>query len=389
MWRLRRAQALLDLFTRASQDQQWQTAESAARESLVIRSAELGAADPATLVCRYHLAVALHARGRWEESEKELREALERASDVESVRPLAATMRTLLASVLRLEGRLAEAEVEARAAMTSRSTVAGPKGLVPQDVLALVLGDLGRHREAADQLAANVAARTASTGAGHVLVLKGRSDRLQHLAFLGLHEEVVREADAVRVAALGVRGPHALLLELAAANALAMSLSLHGRFQEAEALLRPAVAGGQGEDRFVLVLQLGLARALVGLGRGEEALVVVESSQAIFDQREGAVAHDQSAIMFARAAALLASDRPADAEREARGCLILCSQVLGPSHHRVLEAETLLGMAMARQGRGDQAAPQLQSAHAAWLAHFGQHHHGTERARRALAEAAA
>ena len=384
-----RAQAHLERSRRSGREEQWLEAEAAAREAGLIRAALLGADAPATLECRLAVAQTLFRRHRWEEAERELRESLELARPEESATELTASMRTLLAEVLRAECRLSEAEVEARAAIAARPAAAGPHQGAPQDTLALVLGDLGRHSEAAELLAATAAARTAATGPGHPLVLKGRSDRLQHLAYLGRHEEVVEESSAVRAGAAGAAGLPSVLLDLAAINGLAFSLSLQGRFEDSERLLVPALADGRrlGPDRFVLVLHLGLARALTGQGRAQEALAAVETAQALFDRpQSAALAHDHSAIALARAAALLALGQYADAEREAQHCRDLCGRVLAPAHHRSLEAETLLGMALARTGRRDQAAEHLRTTHDAWRAHFGEQHHGTAQARRSLDE---
>ncbi|MGW0208681.1 hypothetical protein ACWDZ8_23735 [Streptomyces sp. NPDC003233] len=94
--------------------------------------------------------------------------------------------------------------------------------------------DLGRHREAADLLAVTAAARARTAPSDYWLVLKGRSDRLQHLAYLGLHEEVVAEAGTLKSAARGTEGIHRILLPLAVTNGLAFSLSLHGNYEQAD-----------------------------------------------------------------------------------------------------------------------------------------------------------
>ncbi|MDH6145282.1 hypothetical protein P3T35_007337 [Kitasatospora sp. GP30] len=103
------------------------------------------------------------------------------------------------------------------------------------------------------------------------------------------------------------------------------------------------------------MLHLGAARALTGQGRAQEALAAVEEAQDIFDRAPGPgqLAHDMSAIHMARAAALLALQRPAEAEHEARKCLSRCERHLGPAHHRALEAATVLGTALAGLHRTD------------------------------------
>ncbi|GGV07139.1 hypothetical protein GCM10010502_72850 [Kitasatospora aureofaciens] len=153
---------------------------------------------------RLEAAEYLYKQLRWVDAERELRAVLEVATD--GAGSLVCSARTLLAQALRMQGRLQEAESEARSAIAAQP-VPGD-GRDGQDVLALVLGDMGRHQEAADLLAATAAARARITSSGHRLVLKSRSDRLQHLAYLGLHEEVVAEADAVKTAASGTDDIH-------------------------------------------------------------------------------------------------------------------------------------------------------------------------------------
>ncbi|WP_194294333.1 tetratricopeptide repeat protein [Streptomyces sp. RB17] len=297
--------------------------------------------------------------------------------------------RTLLAQALRMQGRLQEAESEARSAIEVQPVPGRFEGRDGRDVLALVLGDLGRHREAADLLSATAAARARITSSDHRLVLKGRSDRLQHLAYLGLHEEVVAEAGALKTAARGAEGIHRLLLPLAVTNGLAFSLSLHGHYEQAEHLLVPVLdeARRRRLGRVLMVLHLGAARALAGQGQAQEALAAVKKAQDIYDQAPGAeaLAHDLSAIFLARAAALLALGRPADAEHEARHCLSQCERHLGRAHHRALEAATVLGAALADLHRNEEAAELLHATHDAWRTHFGHDHHGTIRAGQALA----
>ncbi|MGW2376515.1 MULTISPECIES: tetratricopeptide repeat protein [Kitasatospora] len=336
---------------------------------------------------RLEAAEYLYKQLRWVDAERELRAVLEAAAD--GAGSLVGSARTLLAQALRMQGRLQEAESEARSAIAAQPVPGRFEERDGQDVLALVLGDMGRHQEAADLLAATAAARARITSSGQRLVLKSRSDRLQHLAYLGLHEEVVAEAAAVKTAASGTDDIHRIMLPLAAANGLAFSLSLHGHYEQAEQVLLPVLeeAHRQGLGRFLMVLHLGAARALTGQGRAQEALAAVDQAQETFDRTPGAGAltHDLSAILLARSAALLASSRPADAEHEARRCLSQCERRLGPGHHRALEAATVLGTALADLHRNDEAVELLHTTHDAWHTRFGHDHHGTIRARQLLA----
>ncbi|GAA2741834.1 hypothetical protein GCM10010440_14590 [Kitasatospora cinereorecta] len=385
-WRARRARTLMDRSLHDLRSGRFGEAEAAAREAANIRAEVLGPAAPQTFACRLVVARALYFQQRWAATEQEVRECLALSTATGTGSPVVAQLRTLLASTLCQACRLAEAETEARAAIAARPEGADPGEETPHDVLAMVLGDQGHHAEAAELLETIAAARASRVGAGHPLVLKGRSDRLQCLAYLGRHEEFDAEADALRAAAAELPGVNGVLVSLAVANARAFSLNLRGRFPEAVDVLGPALAKsrqGLRADRFERVLRLGLARALTGQGQAEAAIEEVEAAQTLYDRRPQ-VGHDLSAIHLARADALLALGRAAEAEQESRRCLTVCEQSIGARHHRTLEARTVLGEALAATGRTAEATACLDAVATDWDTHFGSGHHGTVRARTAL-----
>ncbi|MEV6209309.1 tetratricopeptide repeat protein [Kitasatospora sp. NPDC051914] len=305
-----------------------------------------------------------------------------------------AEARTVLAEIVRLSGRTAEAAEVARSALAAEPGAAEYADISARRTLARALGDLGRHSEAAESLA-SLAARTPRTGGTAATHLQDRVNALVHLAYLGRHEEVTREAAAVRIDAASADGEARELVPLSALTSLAFSLSVQGCFQEAEALLRPAVAqtDPRGREQFVRTLQLGLGRALVGQGRAEEAWQIVGGpasaapDEPLVAAAANAAPQDASATALIRATTLLALDRPIDAELEARRCIELCESHLGEFHHRRLEADTALGTALARQGEHDEAVELLTADLHSWHAHFGDEHHGTKAARLALTSA--
>ncbi|HXO25157.1 MAG TPA: hypothetical protein VN870_11270, partial [Streptosporangiaceae bacterium] len=60
-------------------------------------------------------------------------------------------------------------------------------------------------------------------------------------------------------------------------------------------------------------------------------------------------------------------------------------RINGPAHFTTLRAGTLLGSAIARQGRAEEARVQLQASAEAWLEHFGEGHPRTIAAQEELA----
>ncbi|MFD9125836.1 tetratricopeptide repeat protein [Kitasatospora sp. NPDC059571] len=388
---MRQVRAALGRWEQQVEREQWPAAEASAQRAEAAAARRWGADMPITLQCRAAVAVAQVRLGRRAEAEEVLRRSIRAAAGGVSGAAMAQA-RTVLAEVVRLGGGHAEAVETARSALATEpeATVFGP--FSARRTLGLALGDLGRHDEAAACLAAH-AARVPGSGEGAAEHLWARTNRLTHLAYLGRHQEVAEEAAAIGAHTDGVSGSvlaNRELTVLSVRNSLAFSLTAQGRFQEAEAVLRPAVdeALGLGYEPFARTLQLGIARCLVGQGRAGEAWEALAALDGMAE-RTPVSAKEAGAVALGRASALLALDRLADAEQEARRAVELSEGHLGPSHHRRLEAATVLGTALSRRGRAAAAVELLTAGHDAWLAHFGEDHHGTRAARAALAGAGA
>ncbi|MCP2314266.1 tetratricopeptide repeat protein [Kitasatospora paracochleata] len=387
-WRLARAKADLESAERCVRDRRWTQAQETGRKATAAFADLRGPGAAGTLRGRLAVAAALSGQHRWEEAAHELHLAVDAVDPAVHGTLFVVTLRSRLAQALRVTGRLEQAEAEARLALSYPDTPPGRHQVAARDTLALVLGDLGRHREAAELCAVTAAEHVRLAGAGSAaFALKARANRISLLAYVGQHDEVAAEAEAVRAAASALGEPAASQIRLAAALAWATSLSLQGRFQDAEALLRPELAeAGRGlDEEFAVMAQLNLARASGGLGKAEEAWQAVAAAQAVADRMHTVPTGIATALAYARASALLALDRVADADREVRRCLELCESHLSPVHHRTLEARTLLGIVLARRGDREEGAIRLQAALDVWLVHFGDHHHGTASARQALA----
>ncbi|MEV7116961.1 tetratricopeptide repeat protein [Kitasatospora griseola] len=370
---LGRAKELLAEAQKACVAEQFARAEELARQAveLFARAGRRGAEGIA--VGRAVVGAAIRGQGRGAEAEGELRAALT-APGITNVGR--AAVRIELANVLRADRRHDEALEEIRRAVVEGRATLWQLGT--RQAQALLLGETGRHREAAEILADLAAEARRATPPQPQFALATGSNRLTHLAYLGEHAEVDQEAPRLRAAAGTVPEPVATLVRVSAANSLAMSLSLRGRHIEAESLLRETLAGAPDADRFALVLFINLSRALLGQGRTEEAGEAVDAARVIAARLPGLAEHDRSALGLAAANLHLALGQPAEAEQEARQAMARCADA--PAH-RVLELRTALGIAKVRLGRGDGT---LAGAVADWRAHFGEEHHGTVAAREAL-----
>ncbi|KIQ65126.1 hypothetical protein TR51_14025 [Kitasatospora griseola] len=323
-------------------------------------------------VSRAVLVKAVRHQGRLAEAGEELQAGLAAPGITGSGE---AALRIELADALRAELRHAEAlDVIGRVLAVAGTTRWRLKGRQQQ---ALVLGELGRHRQAVEVLA-DLAAE-ARRGAQSEFALAIDSNRLAQLSYLGEHAEVDTEAPRMRAAAGTVAEPGATLVRLAGGNTLAVSLALRGRHVEAERLLRESLAESGLPGPFALTLNVNLSRALLGQGFTDAAVEAVDAARAIADGMPALSNDNRSALGLAAVNLHLALEQPAEAEQQAREALTRCADA--PSH-RVLELRTVLGLAKLRQGRGDST---LAGAVADWRAYFGEEHHGTVAAREALA----
>ncbi|MCL8011370.1 tetratricopeptide repeat protein [Streptomyces sp. AS02] len=241
-------------------------------------------------------------------------------------------------------GRYAEAEGEALAVAAARSRprddMYAPLAL---SIAALATGAQGRHAEALAAYDTVLPAFRRIFGAEHPQTLKLRSDRAQALTALALHAECEAECAAVAQAASRGTGPEMPLIAAAARNGLVFALNAQGRHPEAEALACEALAAHRAPDRFSLVLRLGLARSLNGQARHEEALA--EAGRA--DELRRTLPAEQcrpetGAVELAVATALMGLGRGSEARLRAAAAHDACLASFGPDHRRTVEARALL-----------------------------------------------
>lgn len=248
------------------------------------------------------------------------------------------------ATALYAAGRYAEAEAEARAVAGSRAWMHNdPYELVARNVVALALGSQGRHAEASAEFDALLPEFARVFGAEHVQVLKLRSDRAQALIPHGRYAECEAECAAVARFLAGRAEPEARMIATAACNGLVYALNAQGRFQEAEAVARDALAVRAVPDRISLVLRLGLARSLNGQARYAEALAEVEEVIRLRREQPGDDSRQETgAGELIVAVALLGLGYVADARARAVTAHDALYAAFGPNHYRTAEARSLL-----------------------------------------------
>ncbi|MFF0012428.1 tetratricopeptide repeat protein [Streptomyces sp. NPDC005374] len=243
-------------------------------------------------------------------------------------------------------GRYKEAEAEARAVAASLGTGL-PDGVLALSFAAMSAGAQGRHAEALAEYDALLPVFGRNFGAEHSRTLLLRSNRAQGLIPLARYAECERECAAVARAAVRPAArlgePERSRMIAAARNGQIYAVNAQGRHPEAERLAREALAAHHTEDRFTLGLRLGLARSLNGQARHEEALAEAESADSLSrrlpeEQRRP----ETGAVELAMARALLGLGRGTEAHSKAAIAHDACVATFGPEHYRTVEARDLL-----------------------------------------------
>ncbi|MFG2985996.1 tetratricopeptide repeat protein [Streptomyces sp. NPDC048258] len=248
------------------------------------------------------------------------------------------------ATALYRAGRYAEAEAEARAVAAARSRSRDdPYAPLALNIVALATGAQGRHAEALAACDAALPVLGRIFGAEHPQTLKLRSDRAQVLTALARHTEAEAECAAVVRAATRGTEPEMALVAAAAGNGLIFALNAQGRHPEAEALACKALAARHVPDRLTLVLRLGLARSLNGQARHEAALAEAEGADELRRSLpEEECRSETGAVELAVANALLGLGRGSEARPRAAAARDACLAAFGPDHRRTAEARALL-----------------------------------------------
>jgi tetratricopeptide (TPR) repeat protein len=282
-------------------------------------------------------------------------------------------------------GRAAEVEADARLVMAAYTRV-GPAGepyLSAWQYLAVALANLGRHTEAAEELTECFDAVLAKLGNRNAVVVGLRISRAGQLAYLARYGQAEADYRAalddsrhVRPDAMGDR------LRFAAVNCQVIVLNLRGLPAEAEALALPAIREAESsamQSDISVSLRCGLAQSLNAQERYAEAERILAGLRPQDPDR-------MVSVRLRLATAQLGLGKLAEAEATAQEAVSEGTWAMSPAHYLTLSAGTVLGSALARQGRLDEAQRQLHTNAAAWAEHFGDEHPRTVAARAELAQ---
>lgn len=259
---------------------------------------------------------------------------------------------------------------------------AGEPYLTAAELHASSLDYLGQHARSAEEFAALIDATAPVYGDTDFRVIRYRLGRAAELCYLGQYEDA-EDIFSTAVSRSAKVPPYQgqAALRLAAISGLVGISNMRGAYADAESLARSAIGEipklAKWRSRFTVVFQIGIGSSLNGRQRYSEALLAVQGLRPTYVQ-------DIVALLDALSTAHIGTGQFADAEIVARNAVMTGESGLSAAHYLTLQSGVLLGIALARQGKLDDAKSQLQASVSAWLEHFGGQHPRTVAAQRAL-----
>ncbi|MEY9872765.1 tetratricopeptide (TPR) repeat protein [Streptacidiphilus sp. MAP12-33] len=257
-------------------------------------------------------------------------------------------LRFRLAAALRATGAVAESGEQAALVVAARERLGSSQTLVQAWVLhADALDRVGRHDEAAEAWA-GLTTLADSDDDRRALTRVSQARRAAALCHAERFGEAEAEVHQLLQSAAGTPGPAGAAVRLSALILLSAALTGQGRPVEAESAARQGlvVAASEGgsapsAETDSHVLQVNLAAALTAQGRHHEALDVLAAAPVPAQ----VTAETAAATAIVEARALLALGRRDDAARTLRAALPAAEQFFGPDHTRLHELRALLARA--------------------------------------------
>ena len=251
-------------------------------------------------------------------------------------------LRCRLAAALRATGAVAEAGEQAAAVVAQRERLGMSQILVQAWVLSAdTLDGQGRHDEAAAAWGA-LGEHAAKDLDRRDVVRIARAQRVGALCHAERYGEAEQEALRLLESAGTTSGPAGAGQRLAALILLSAALRGQGRAVEAESAARQGLViastdGGPRSSANVYVLHVNLAAAVEAQGRHAEALDLL----AVAPRPPQLTVETSVATALAQARALLALGRPQEAAAVIDPALATGQASLGPDHARLRELRTL------------------------------------------------
>jgi tetratricopeptide (TPR) repeat protein len=318
---------------------------------------------------QWNIAFVLDAQGKYAESEKVYRGALEeyrRARGDEDKDVL--TLRNNLAGTLDDQGEYAEAEMEYRAVIKLEEKALGPEHpdtLQSRYNLANALDHQGKYAEAEMEYQAVIKLEEKVLGPEHPDTLGSRNNLAVTLYHQGKYAEAETEYRSVIKLEEKVLGPeHPQTLQ--SRNDLAGALDGQGKYAEAETEYRAVIKLEEKvlgpEDPHTLRSRNNLANALDDQGKYAEAEA---EDRAVLKLREKVLGPEHPHTLSSRnnlANALAEQGKHAEAETEYRKVIKLKEKVLGPEHPNTLWSCYLLGLCLKAENKMDEAKEFAQRA---------------------------
>jgi eukaryotic-like serine/threonine-protein kinase len=358
------AESLSSVATVSLDQGDYDAAEVALREALMIRERHLTGHHPALASTLSDLGTALRYQGRYQDAETLHRMAvrIHRTLHDRPHEQLGFSLNRLAVSLFQ-QGEYDEAERYYREALAVSLAVFGPEHVSVTRVLAN-LGklheELGNYAAADSLLSEALRIRRATLGDDHFETAVGLGQLASVLNLMGDHERAerhLRESLAIRERILAPSHPSIGTI----ANNLASTLEHRGEFDEAEALYRRAVdiyAESLGQrHRFTAVALSNVAYVLYLKGdldaadtHYRQALAILEE---VHPENHQELAHNRSRY----GALLVAQDRFEEAESLLLNAFLTLTSQLGPDHTRTRQAGQRLVALYDGWGKDERATP--------------------------------
>ncbi len=339
------------------------------------------------------LGMTLSYRGRYDEAESLLREALkakERVSGIETAEYAASLAN--LGLTLKWKGNFEEAEPIYRRVLAIRKKVLGtqhPEYAISLDNLGVLLGQKGEYEESERRFREALAIRTKLLGEDHPDVAMN----LNNLATLYRVQGRLDEAEPIyrEVLALNTR-LHGAKHRTVATNLhnLGSLLLSRGEYEEAATLLERALSIRReiyGDKHIDVALS---ENSLVTARMRTASLADVDSlskdALAIAEKVVGGESVQLAVVLSGRARVLFDSGKLDDAVPLLQRALSIQKASLAPGHWEIAATRTLLGRCLCAIGEFEEAEALLQEGYEALLESRGAEDEYTLESREAMAE---